>query len=169
MAQCTPRGAKGTYHSGVARARQSTQRLEVPHDDDTALLVALQRKPAEGDEKKEKGEEAEEEAEPETGHEKTHFHGKSLTNYAGESWLTAPKDKKKENETCFLPKRWMHTWCVSAAPETRRFLVTSRAGPDARPLCWVLASGVATRRVCPRFASSRVRATCCCRRAWTRR
>jgi pre-mRNA-processing factor 17 len=75
-----------------------------------------QRKPAEGEEKKE-GEEggaAEEEAEPETGHEKTHFHGKSERDYAGNSWIMAPKDKKKENDHCFLPKRWIHTWCVGA-------------------------------------------------------
>ena len=29
---------------------------------------------------------------------------------AGRSWLEAPKDKRKENDHCFLPKRWIHTW-----------------------------------------------------------
>ena len=67
-----------------------------------------QRKPADEDDTKK--EEAEEEAEPDTGHEKTHFHGKEETDYAGNSWITAPKDKKKENETCYVPKRWIHTW-----------------------------------------------------------
>ncbi len=56
----------------------------------------------------------EDEAEPVTGQEKTHFHGSAERDYAGNSWLMAPKDKKKENETCFLPKRWIHTWCVHA-------------------------------------------------------
>lgn len=71
-------------------------------------VFGSQRKPA--DEDAPKKEEAEEEAEPDTGHEKSHFHGKSETDYAGNSWITAPKDKKKENETCYVPKRWIHTW-----------------------------------------------------------
>lgn len=42
--------------------------------------------------------------------DKSMFHGKSLKDYAGRSWLEAPKDLKAENEHCFLPKRWVHTW-----------------------------------------------------------
>ena len=42
--------------------------------------------------------------------DKSMFHGKSLKDYAGRSWLEAPKDLKAENEHCFLPKRWIHTW-----------------------------------------------------------
>lgn len=38
------------------------------------------------------------------------FHGDSQTNYAGESWITAPKDRKKQNDTCYAPKRLVHTW-----------------------------------------------------------
>jgi len=53
---------------------------------------------------------AEEEVEPDTGGEKTHFHGKSATDYAGASWLAPPKDKKRQGDECFLPKRWSHTW-----------------------------------------------------------
>ena len=46
----------------------------------------------------------------ETPTDKSMFHGKSLKDYAGRSWLEAPKDLKAENEHCFLPKRWVHTW-----------------------------------------------------------
>ena len=42
--------------------------------------------------------------------DKSMFHGKNLKDYAGRSWLEAPKDLKAENEHCFLPKRWIHTW-----------------------------------------------------------
>jgi pre-mRNA-processing factor 17 len=28
----------------------------------------------------------------------------------GRSWLVPPRDKKKESDACFLPKRWTHTW-----------------------------------------------------------
>jgi hypothetical protein len=28
----------------------------------------------------------------------------------GRSWLAPPRDKKKESDACFLPKRWIHTW-----------------------------------------------------------
>lgn len=28
----------------------------------------------------------------------------------GRSWLVPPRDKKKESDACFLPKRWIHTW-----------------------------------------------------------
>lgn len=42
--------------------------------------------------------------------DKSMFHGKAQKDYAGRSWLEAPKDLKAENEHCFLPKRWIHTW-----------------------------------------------------------
>lgn len=38
------------------------------------------------------------------------FHGKEKEDYQGRSWMDQPRDKKKENDTCFLPKRWIHTW-----------------------------------------------------------
>eukprot|EP00879_Flechtneria_rotunda_P002141 GHRR01002325.1.p1 GENE.GHRR01002325.1~~GHRR01002325.1.p1 ORF type:complete len:303 (+),score=127.78 GHRR01002325.1:221-1129(+) len=38
------------------------------------------------------------------------FHGKQDKDYQGRSWLVAPRDKKKESDNCFLPKRWIHTW-----------------------------------------------------------
>ena len=43
--------------------------------------------------------------------EKSHFHGKEERNpVTGRSWMDPPKDKKKENEYCYLPKKWVHTW-----------------------------------------------------------
>ena len=32
------------------------------------------------------------------------------TNYKGDSWMAAPKDHKKENDHCYIPKKWVHTW-----------------------------------------------------------
>ena len=40
----------------------------------------------------------------------SHFHGKKDKDYAGRSWLEPPKGLKPENEFCYLPKRWIHTW-----------------------------------------------------------
>ena len=43
--------------------------------------------------------------------EKSHFHGKEERNpVTGRTWLDPPKNKKKENEYCYLPKKWVHTW-----------------------------------------------------------
>ena len=133
----------------------------------TALLRVgvSQRKPAEG-EKKEGGEA--EEAEPDTGHEKTHFHGASERDYAGNSWLAAPKDKKRESDTCFLPKRWIHTWCVRlpriACAEQRVCAV------DAAQLTRSRApAGRGTPRAWLPFASFLAAGTCCCLLAWTAR
>ena len=42
--------------------------------------------------------------------EKSVFHGKAEKDFAGRSWLEPPKDKRAENEFCYLPKRWIHTW-----------------------------------------------------------
>ncbi len=42
---------------------------------------------------------------------KSVFHGKKgEKDYAGKSWLEPPKGLKAENEYCYLPKRWIHTW-----------------------------------------------------------
>jgi len=76
-----------------------------------ARREARRRKPSSAEEPGDAAAAAEEEAgEPQTGGEKTHFHGKAAFNYAGESWLAPPKDKKKANDECFLPKRWVHSW-----------------------------------------------------------
>ena len=42
--------------------------------------------------------------------EKSVFHGKAEKNFAGVSWLEPPKNARAENEYCYLPKRWIHTW-----------------------------------------------------------
>jgi pre-mRNA-processing factor 17 len=44
--------------------------------------------------------------------EKSHFHGKAEVDpVTGRSWLEPPKDlKKPDNEYCYLPKKWIHTW-----------------------------------------------------------
>ena len=28
----------------------------------------------------------------------------------GRSWLLPPRDKKKDSDNCYMPKRWIHTW-----------------------------------------------------------
>lgn len=38
------------------------------------------------------------------------FHGKETVDATGKSWLQPPKGLKAENEFCYLPKRWIHTW-----------------------------------------------------------
>lgn len=46
--------------------------------------------------------------------EKSHFHGKAEVDKAtGKSWIEAPKDHKKENDTCFLPKVRHSAKCVA--------------------------------------------------------
>ena len=77
---------------------------------------------------KEKAEkEKEEEAEHGPGDSKSFFHGKKEVDPTGKKWLDAPKGLKAENEYCYLPKRWIHTWsghtkvpgrlcCASSAP-----------------------------------------------------
>ena len=42
--------------------------------------------------------------------DRSFFHGKELKNYAGEAWIAPPKDRKKENDHCYAPKRCIHTW-----------------------------------------------------------
>ena len=53
------------------------------------------------------------------------FHGKkgAEKDYAGKSWLEPPKGLKPENEYCYLPKRWIHTWSghTKASPSCLAF------------------------------------------------
>lgn len=67
----------------------------------------------------------------ETPTDKSMFHGKSLKDYAGRSWLEAPKDLKAENEHCFLPKRWVHTWSGHT-----KGVNAIRSGPFCLSLLW---------------------------------
>ena len=73
----------------------------IPYSLDCKLFTAAQVA-------KEKADAAEVAGEAPT--DKSMFHGKHLKDYAGRSWLEAPKELKSENEHCFLPKRWIHTW-----------------------------------------------------------
>ncbi|CAG9465727.1 unnamed protein product [Pedinophyceae sp. YPF-701] len=45
----------------------------------------------------------------ETG-EKAFFHGKEQKDYQGRSWLAAPSGTRDESQTCYIPKRCIHTW-----------------------------------------------------------
>jgi pre-mRNA-processing factor 17 len=41
----------------------------------------------------------------------TTWHGAQGTDWQGRSWLTVPKGGPKHApDTCFIPKRWIHTW-----------------------------------------------------------
>ena len=43
--------------------------------------------------------------------EKSAFHGKhEVDPITKRSWIEPPKEKRKENEYCFLPKKHIHTW-----------------------------------------------------------
>ena len=43
--------------------------------------------------------------------EKTNFHGKhEIDPITKRSWIEAPKNTRKENEYCYLPKKHVHTW-----------------------------------------------------------
>ena len=103
---------------------------------------ARRKKPADGEAAAAAAPVVEDEAEPDTGHEKTHFHGTSETNYAGDSWLAAPKDKKRTTDECFLPKRWVHTYAghTKGVSVTRFFPGTGHlllsAGLDNKVKIW---------------------------------
>ena len=67
---------------------------------------------------------------------KSHFHGKEQVDYAGRSWIEPPKDKHKENDYAFLPKRCIHTWsghskgvnAIRFFPQHGHFIAVGRAG-----------------------------------------
>ena len=76
------------------------------------------------------------------GGEKSFFHGAAEKNYAGESWITPPKDRKRENDHCYAPKRCIHTWSGHAkGVQAIRFfpkhghLILS-AGLDSKAKIW---------------------------------
>ena len=81
--------------------------------------------------------------------EKTMFHGKAEVDGAGRSWLEPPRNRKKpDNDYCFLPKRWIHTWsghtkgvnAIRFFPTTGHLLLS--AGLDGKVKIWdVFGSG----------------------------
>lgn len=70
------------------------------------------------------------------------FHGKETRDATGKSWLQAPKGLKEENEFCYLPKRWIHTWsghtkgvnAIRFFPKTGHLLLS--AGLDGKIKMW---------------------------------
>uniref|UniRef100_A0A7S3UD02 Pre-mRNA-processing factor 17 n=1 Tax=Picocystis salinarum TaxID=88271 RepID=A0A7S3UD02_9CHLO len=42
--------------------------------------------------------------------DKTVFHGKQEKDYQGRGWSEPPRDRKPIQETCYVPKRHVHTW-----------------------------------------------------------
>ncbi|GIL86051.1 hypothetical protein Vretimale_9079 [Volvox reticuliferus] len=72
----------------------------------------------------------------------TFFHGKDEKDYQGRSWMLPPKDKRRESDNCFLPKRWVHTWAghtkgvnaVRFFPGTGHLLLS--AGLDGKVKLW---------------------------------
>lgn len=64
------------------------------------------------------------------------IHGK------GRSWLEAPKDTRADNDVCYVPKRWVHTWSghtkgvngIEFFPKTGHLLLS--AGLDGKVKIW---------------------------------
>jgi hypothetical protein len=70
------------------------------------------------------------------------WHGAQGRDWQGKSWLAAPKKAAHPPDTCFLPKRWVHTWgadgsghtkgvnCIRFFPKTGHLLMS--AGLDSK-------------------------------------
>jgi pre-mRNA-processing factor 17 len=71
---------------------------------------AAYRKQKRNERRAARGQPPEEGDEEEERTDKSFFHGKQSEDYKGDSWLVPPKDKKKENDHCYIPKKWIHTW-----------------------------------------------------------
>ena len=74
--------------------------------------------------------------------DKSFFHGKSERDYAGRSWVEPRKGLKQDNDTCYIPKRCIHTWSGhSKGTNAIRFFPGSghlllSAGLDAKVKIW---------------------------------
>ena len=42
--------------------------------------------------------------------EQSIFHGSSMRDYQGRSWVLPPSDVREEEHECYIPKRLLHTW-----------------------------------------------------------
>ena len=92
--------------------------------------------------KKQREGKAEDEA-PAAMEETSIFHGTSLTDYQGRSWLH-PGDAGRgdEEHECFIPKKWVHTWsghtkgvaAIRWLPRTAHMLLS--AGMDSKVKIW---------------------------------
>ncbi|CAK0783096.1 hypothetical protein CVIRNUC_006291 [Coccomyxa viridis] len=81
--------------------------------------------------------------------EKTNFHGKhEVDPITKRSWIEAPKNTRKENEYCYLPKKHVHTWsghtkgvnAIRFYPDSGHLLLS--AGLDGKIKIWdVFGSG----------------------------
>ena len=83
--------------------------------------------------------------------DRSFFLGKEERDYAGRSWVEPPKDRKKENETCFLPKREVRTLsghskgvnAIRFFPGSGHLLLS--AGLDGKAKIWDIHRGKAMR------------------------
>jgi len=80
----------------TTQLRQASETTE----EQTKALVEAQKKP-----KKE-----EEEEEREVIQAKSIFHGTTLRDYLGRTYVDHPTHLKPAQHQCFLPKKWIHTW-----------------------------------------------------------
>jgi len=92
------------------RLRLDENHEAIPHTapELTAEQVAAAEKTVREEKRRHEGREDRGERNPME--ERAVFHGGSMTDYQGRSWITPPADVKEAEHECFIPKRWIHTW-----------------------------------------------------------